>query len=181
MANEAAKPDFSKWHGIDRKTINWGPKIDESKCVGCGLCVVQCSERRNVFGYDEQKRKAVVLNPENCMVGCNNCQVACLWDAITFPDVSEVRALGKKLVDSGRAKQELEARLGKNPNLIIELPPDKKPDAGLSAGERKGKRLADLANPPIFWSPPCPACSFGIENGLDQRKVFSLHGVVRVL
>jgi len=86
-------PEFSKWHGIDRKLINWGPKIDVNKCVGCGMCVVQCSERRNVFGYDEERRKAVVLVPENCMVGCNNCQIACLWDAITFPSISEVRGL----------------------------------------------------------------------------------------
>ena len=57
------------------------------------MCVVQCSERRNVFGYDEERRKAVVLVPENCMVGCNNCQIACLWDAITFPSISEVRGL----------------------------------------------------------------------------------------
>mgnify|MGYP001626466237 FL=1 len=118
-----AKPDFSKWHGMDRATIQWGPVIDESKCVGCGLCVIQCSEKRNVFGYDEEKRKAVVLNPENCMVGCNNCQVACLWDAISFPDVSGVKSLAKELVDSGKSKEELEGRLKKNPNLRLQLPP----------------------------------------------------------
>lgn len=115
-------PEFSKWHGIDRKLINWGPKIDANKCVGCGMCVVQCSERRNVFGYDEERRKAVVLVPENCMVGCNNCQVVCLWDAITFPSISEVKELVKKLVASGRIKEELNAKLQQNPHLIIELP-----------------------------------------------------------
>ena len=114
-------PEFSKWHGIDRKLINWGPKIDVNKCVGCGMCVVQCSERRNVFGYDEERRKAVVLVPENCMVGCNNCQIACLWDAITFPSISEVRELAKKLVASGRIKEELNVKLQQNPHLIIEL------------------------------------------------------------
>ncbi|HEV51709.1 MAG TPA: 4Fe-4S dicluster domain-containing protein [Thermoprotei archaeon] len=118
-----AKPDFSKWHGMDRNAIKWGPVIDETKCVGCGFCVVQCSERRNVFGYDEQKRKAVVLDPENCMVGCNNCQVACLWDAISFPDASGIRDLAKQLVESGKAKEELEERLKKNPGLKLELPP----------------------------------------------------------
>jgi len=115
-------PEFGKWHGIDRKTINWGPKIDVNKCVGCGMCVVQCSERRNVFGYDEQRRKAVVLVPENCMVGCNNCQIACLWDAITFPSILEIRELAKKLVASGRIKEELDVKLQQNPHLIIELP-----------------------------------------------------------
>ena len=115
-------PEFGKWHGIDRKLINWGPKIDVNKCVGCGMCVVQCSERRNVFGYDEQRRKAVVLVPENCMVECNNCQIACLWDAITFPSISEVRELAKKLVASGRIKEELNVKFQQNPHLIIELP-----------------------------------------------------------
>ena len=115
-------PEFSKWHGIDRKLINWGPKIDVNKCVGCGMCVVQCSERRNVFGYDEEGRKAVVLVPENCMVGCNNCQIACLWDAIAFPSISEVRELAKKLVVSGRIKEELNVKFQQNPHLIIELP-----------------------------------------------------------
>lgn len=86
------------------------------------MCVVQCSERRNVFGYDEQRRKAVVLVPENCMVGCNNCQIACLWDAITFPSISEVRELAKKLVASGRIKEELDVKFQQNPHLIIELP-----------------------------------------------------------
>jgi hypothetical protein len=108
-------PEFSKWHGIDRKLINWGPKIDVNKCVGCGMCVVQCSERRNVFGYDEERRKAVVLVPENCMVGCNNCQIACLWDAITFPSILEVRELAKKLVASGRIKEELDVKLQQTP------------------------------------------------------------------
>ncbi|MFP3287005.1 MAG: ferredoxin family protein [Acidilobus sp.] len=119
-------PEFSKWHGIDRRAINWGPVIDEDKCLGCGMCVVQCSERRNVFGFDEKGRKAVVLAPQDCMVGCNNCQIACLWDAIKFPDPSELKELARKLVDSGRAREELEVRLKQNPNLLIRLPPAKR-------------------------------------------------------
>lgn len=122
-ASQKTGPDFSNWHGINRKAINWHPTIDENKCVGCGLCVVTCSEKRNVFGYDEEKMKAVVLNPDNCMVGCNNCQVACLWDAISFPDTSQVKSLAKSLVDEGQAKKELQARLLKNPSLSIQLPP----------------------------------------------------------
>ncbi len=115
--------DLSKWHGIERAAIEWGgPAIDEDKCVGCGLCVVQCSERRNVFGYDETKRKAIVLYPNNCMVGCNNCQVACLWDAITFPSPSELKKPARDLVDSGVVRRELEERLRRNPNLVMELP-----------------------------------------------------------
>ena len=27
--------NFDTWCGIDRKTIQWNPVVDESKCVGC--------------------------------------------------------------------------------------------------------------------------------------------------
>jgi len=87
--------EFSKWHGMKRKDIIWYPKIDENKCTGCGLCVVTCSEKRNVFGYDPEKRKAVVLFPNNCMVGCNNCQIACIWNAISFLDFSMVKNMSE--------------------------------------------------------------------------------------
>jgi NAD-dependent dihydropyrimidine dehydrogenase PreA subunit len=104
--------NFAKWHGIERSEIPWGPTIDEDKCVGCGLCVVTCSEKRNVFGFDEKEKKAVVVNPDNCMVGCNNCQVACLWNAISFPSVAGVKDAVRKLMDEGQIKKELELKLG---------------------------------------------------------------------
>jgi len=106
--------NFAIWHGINRKEIQWYPTIDPKKCVGCGLCVVTCSEKRNVFGYDLKKRKAVVLYPYNCMVGCNNCQVACQWNAISFPDFSQLKSIVKPLIDSGRIAEELKSKLNKN-------------------------------------------------------------------
>ena len=42
--------NFDTWCGIDRKTIQWNPVVDESKCVGCGLCVTTCG--RGVYRYD---------------------------------------------------------------------------------------------------------------------------------
>jgi len=77
-----------------------------------GLCVVTCSEKRNVFGFDEKEKKAVVLNPDNCMAGCNNCQVACLWNAISFPSVASVKDAVRKFMDEGHIKKELELKLG---------------------------------------------------------------------
>lgn len=65
--------ELATWHGKSRSDINWHPIVDPKKCTGCGMCVVTCGEKRNVFGYDRRLRKAVVLNPDNCMVGCNNC------------------------------------------------------------------------------------------------------------
>ncbi len=76
MTNSNAATPFAIWHGMERKNIDWHPTVDESKCTGCGLCVVTCGEKRNVFGYDLERSKSVVMFPENCMVGCNNCGVA---------------------------------------------------------------------------------------------------------
>jgi len=102
---------FAVWHGLNRSSINWHPIIDEDKCVGCGLCVVTCSEKRNVFGFDPNHKKAVVLYPDNCMVGCDNCRVACLWNAISFPDVSQLKDVAKSLIDSGAISAELEEKI----------------------------------------------------------------------
>ncbi len=76
-----SKIDFSKWRGIDRKEIEWYPIIDESKCLGCGMCLITCG--RGVFEYGKNKSK--VKNPYNCMVGCDNCRVYCPAEAISFP------------------------------------------------------------------------------------------------
>ncbi|MGC8705350.1 MAG: 4Fe-4S dicluster domain-containing protein [Athalassotoga sp.] len=115
-----AEDMFSKWHGLDRKKINWGPVIDPNKCTGCGLCVVTCGEKRNVFGYDPVNKKAVVLFQERCMVGCNNCQVGCLWNAITFEtDEEYIRNLAKTIPPE-QIQKELKAKLEANPDLVIE-------------------------------------------------------------
>jgi NAD-dependent dihydropyrimidine dehydrogenase PreA subunit len=113
--NDEPKKEFSNWHGIKRKDILWYPTIDDNKCTGCGLCVVTCSEKRNVFGYDPEKRKAVVLFPNNCMVGCNNCQVACMWNAITFPDFSQVKNISKYVLKTRNAliKNEINEKIKK--------------------------------------------------------------------
>lgn len=112
-------PFFAKWHGIDRTTIEWGPKIDATKCTGCGLCVVTCGEKRNVFGFDPESKKAVVMFPQHCMVGCDNCAMACLWDAISFPHDDEyVKVLSRKISKEQIAK-ELENKLKDNPGLVI--------------------------------------------------------------
>jgi ferredoxin len=116
---------FSTWHGMDRAEIDWHPTIDEDRCVGCGLCVVTCGEKRNVFGYDHEKRKAVVMFPNNCMVGCINCMVGCincmvgcLWNAISFPDTETVKSLTRDLPEEALAK-ELVQKLERNPELVV--------------------------------------------------------------
>ncbi len=115
-----AEDMFAKWHGIDRKTISWGPIVNADKCTGCGACVVTCGEKRNVFGFDRVNKKAVVLFQDHCMVGCNNCQVACLWHAITFATDDEyIRSLAATIPQE-QVKKEIEAKLKDNPELVSE-------------------------------------------------------------
>ncbi len=77
--------DLSKqvWHGIPRMEIPWYPGIDANKCIGCELCFVTCG--REVFEFIDEKRKAEVARPFNCMVGCSTCGVVCPTEAISFP------------------------------------------------------------------------------------------------
>jgi len=76
--------NFSEWHGISREKIEWYPKIDEEKCIGCGMCVTSCP--RGVFKFDYEKRKAKVVNPMNCMVACITCSNLCPVGAISFTE-----------------------------------------------------------------------------------------------
>jgi NAD-dependent dihydropyrimidine dehydrogenase PreA subunit len=82
--NEMAK-DLSKqlWHGIPRTEIPWYPTINADKCIGCELCYVTCG--REVFEFNDKKRKAEVARPFNCMVGCSTCAMVCPTEAISFP------------------------------------------------------------------------------------------------
>ena len=80
--------------------------------------MVTCGEKRNVFGYDFDRKKAVVMYPENCMVGCNNCTVACLWGAITHPDVAEVKEISRK-IPGDQLKKEMIAKFKANPALTV--------------------------------------------------------------
>jgi NAD-dependent dihydropyrimidine dehydrogenase PreA subunit len=72
-----------KWHGIPRAEIPWYPTIIVDKCIGYELCYVTCG--REVFEFNEEKRKAVVERPYNCMVGCSTCATICPTEAIKFP------------------------------------------------------------------------------------------------
>lgn len=102
---------FAKWKGINRSEIEWHPKIDESKCVGCGMCVTSCG--RNVFDFDFKRNKALVAQPNNCMVGCTSCETWCIFDAISFPDKEYVKGLLKKRRLLNLAKKELEEKISK--------------------------------------------------------------------
>ncbi len=93
------------WYGIPRDSIHWNPTVNSDACIGCGTCATTCG--RQVYRFDFDSKKAVVLNPMQCMVGCTTCGNLCPTQAITFPDPAEVRlALGKPEVH-----QQVEDRL----------------------------------------------------------------------
>jgi CDP-4-dehydro-6-deoxyglucose reductase len=85
-------PQFTKpWHGVPREQIHWNPSILEDACIGCGTCVTGCS--RLVYRFDFERKKPVVVDPLNCMVGCTTCANTCPAHAITFPSIETVLAL----------------------------------------------------------------------------------------
>jgi len=100
---------FAKWKGIPREEINWNPRIVESKCIGCGVCVTSCG--RNVFDFDKNNNKSLVARPLQCMVGCTSCEVWCVFNAISFPDKQYVKNLIKEKGILKIAKKELEEKL----------------------------------------------------------------------
>jgi len=85
-------PKFSKpWHGILRGDIAWNPIVDEDACIGCGTCVTGCG--RSVYRFDFESKKAVVVDPLNCMVGCMTCANTCPTNAIHFPSLEAIMDL----------------------------------------------------------------------------------------
>ncbi len=106
----AENPQPDKFHGVDRDKIDWHPVIDESKCIGCGMCVTTCG--RGVYRFDYKKRKAMVVNPTKCMVACQTCANLCPVKAITFAKKGATREKAQKIVSDfqllSETKQELE-------------------------------------------------------------------------
>lgn len=85
-------PQFTRpWHGVPREKIHWNPSVLEDACIGCGTCVTGCS--RLVYRFDYERKKPVVFDALNCMVGCTTCANTCPAHAIVFPPIESVLAL----------------------------------------------------------------------------------------
>jgi ferredoxin len=110
MNEQQQDPKFAKFHGVDRELIQWNPVIDESKCIGCGMCVTSCG--RGVFQFDYEKRKAKVVHPNNCMVACITCSNLCPSGAISFTQGETPREKAQRIVKDhhllAKAKVDLE-------------------------------------------------------------------------
>ena len=101
--------DFSSWLGIDRSTIQWNPVVDESKCVGCGLCVTTCG--RKVYQFDYENKKSKVVEPSHCMVACNTCANLCPVGAISFTEGENPREKAQKIVQKHNVVKIAQAQL----------------------------------------------------------------------
>ncbi|MFN3567234.1 MAG: 4Fe-4S dicluster domain-containing protein, partial [Burkholderiaceae bacterium] len=88
-------PQFTKpWRGIPREQIHWNPTVHDDACIGCGTCVTGCN--RLVYRFDYERKKPVVFDPLNCMVGCTTCANTCPAPAIEFPPIESGHALEQR-------------------------------------------------------------------------------------
>ena len=74
--------------GVPRNKIDWSPRIEYDKCNYCMECVKFCPHQ--VFEVRENdEKKLIVKNPDNCVVFCRACGKTCGVDALSFPDKGE--------------------------------------------------------------------------------------------
>lgn len=76
-----AVQQFVATNELDRKTYVM-PKIDRSKCTGCGRCYVSCYDGgHQAISFDEETRTPRIIG-KSC-VGCHLCMLVCPAGAIT--------------------------------------------------------------------------------------------------
>ncbi len=89
-SGQTRKAEQNTWRGIPREQVPWFPILDETLCDGCGKCLEFCSR-----GVYERRDNGVVyvVQPLNCVVGCDACARLCVHKAITFPPRAILRTL----------------------------------------------------------------------------------------
>ena len=88
-------------------------KIDEEKCVGCGLCAAACHE--GAIGMMDGKAK--LLREDYCD-GLGDCLPACPVDAISF-EMREAPAYDEAAVLAAKAEKERKQK-AKQENVKVE-------------------------------------------------------------
>ena len=89
--------------GYPRENIKWFPTIDTAKCVKCGMCM-NCG--KGVYKWTEKGPE--IVQPYNCVIGCTTCGNLCLGNAVSFPDIQQVREIYKKEGIWAKVKKQLE-------------------------------------------------------------------------
>ncbi len=69
-----------------REKIPWYPSVDLERCSGCRTCYEFCANE--VYEWDEEENRPVVVHPYECIVGCTGCYPQCPNEAISFPPLS---------------------------------------------------------------------------------------------
>ncbi len=73
-------PKFYLPSDLDRTTIVY-PKFDKEKCIGCGRCVISCSDGgHQALKFDLQTRRPQLIGSK--CVGCHLCRLVCPVGAI---------------------------------------------------------------------------------------------------
>lgn len=80
---------------IAREMIPWFPTVDYEICIGDQECLNFC--KNDVFVWDEEDKRPIVIKPYNCVVGCQACINVCPAEAISFPSKEELRETLKRL------------------------------------------------------------------------------------
>lgn len=52
------------WHGVSRDEIEWHQTVEKELCIGCDVCILGCGA--NVYAFDFDENKSVVVAPVNC-------------------------------------------------------------------------------------------------------------------
>ncbi|MBQ1634980.1 MAG: NAD-dependent dihydropyrimidine dehydrogenase subunit PreA [Bacteroidales bacterium] len=73
-------PKFFLPSDLDRTTVVF-PKFDKEKCIGCGRCVISCSDGgHQALKFDLQTRRPQLIGSK--CVGCHLCRLVCPVGAI---------------------------------------------------------------------------------------------------
>jgi DNA-binding transcriptional ArsR family regulator/NAD-dependent dihydropyrimidine dehydrogenase PreA subunit len=105
------------WYGIPCEQIDWHPTVVIERCIGCGACAIAC--RREVYAFDYEQNRPVVVAPVMCTVGCMTCATMCVQDAVEFPSTGTLRQAirrnkllrqAKDLLWDGREKYDVTLR-----------------------------------------------------------------------
>ena len=71
---------------LDRNTVQF-PMFDNEKCIGCGRCVISCSDGgHQAISFEGRRPK---LNGSKC-VGCHLCVLVCPADAV-YPGSKRIK------------------------------------------------------------------------------------------